>query len=233
MKQKRRRGMTLVELLGVMVVLAILATIAVGSVLSSIERSRVTKALNALDGYRSAFMDATVTYPSLVGTRVAAWGTDGSTYSSREGLAKAVEYMNDVLDDDMQFYYDAAGYYRTTGEDPWGGFYMLTEYPIPHAGATFDPVTFPETSGAVRYPVTVPNYYSCSGGSDPSPGYYYFACSIWAVGNNDSLIGNTVPTVAKDSYGVCLTFADGIATPIWNGFDKKAPFEDWTITYDT
>lgn len=205
---KARRGMTLVELLGVMVVLAILAMITIGSITRAIERSRVTKALTAIDGYRSSFLSAVVSHPSVYGDRMSNWG-DGTAYSSKEGLKRAAAFMNDTLDDNLHFYWNQdAGYYETTEKDPWGGTYILTEYPW-----------------SAEHPEA--DYYDCS----KYPGNAYFACSIWATGNNDALLSDD-PTIADDSYGVCLLFADGIVTPKFNGFDTDgSPFEGYKLRY--
>lgn len=200
--------MTLVELLGVMVVLAILATIAIGSVLRATERSRVTKALTAIDGYRSSFLNAVVSHPSVYGDRMKNWG-DGATYTSEDGLKRAAAYMNETLDDNLHFYWnEEAGYYETTEKDPWGGTYILTEYPFSEEHPEAD-------------------YYDCA----KYPGDAYFSCSIWATGNNDALLSEG-HIIADDSYGVCLLFSDGIVTPKFNGFEiDGSPFEGYSLKF--
>lgn len=215
---RRRRGMTLVELLGVMVVLAILATIGLGSVLRAAYRGRVTSCFTAIDGYRSSFLNAVVSHPSTFSDRIANWEGDGSNYSAEYGLKRVAAFMNESLDDNLHFYWDPENkYYKTTSSDPWGGFYILTEYPISDS----DPDH---------------NYYDAS---PTGNGYKMFACSIWATGNNEALISENPdeePIVADDSFGVCLTFADGIVDWTFNGFESKqpegdSPFEGYKLTY--
>lgn len=205
---RRRKGMTLIELLGVMVVLVVLAAIAIGGVMNSVYRSRVTSCLTAIDGYRSAFLNAAVSHPSVFSDRINHWG-DGSNYSSKDGLKRIVAFMNEALDDNLQFYWnDEMKWYESVDNDPWGGKYILTEYPVSDNDPTH-------------------NYYDASKDAN---GYKMFACSIWATGNNEVLT-NDDPTIARDSYGVGLLFADGIVTPNFNGFNSKSPYEGYKLIY--
>jgi len=220
-KKKKRIGMTLVELLGVMVVLAILATIGVGSVLKAAHRGRVTSCFTAIDGYRSAFLSAVVSHPSVFSDRISNWKDDGEGYSAKDGLKRVAAFMNESLDDNLHFYWnEEEKYYETIGNaDPWGGKYILTEYPISES----DPDH---------------NYYNAS---ETGNGYKMFACSIWATGNNEALLSDRTdpgwePIIVDDSFGVCLTFADGIVDWTFNGFESSqdegdSPFVGYKLTY--
>ena len=101
----RRSGMTLVELLGVMVVLAILGAIAVGGVLGGTENARSTAARTALHAYADAFTNVSVYTPGIVNDRASNW-PDAAGYSGERSFHKMVQRMNELLDDKLDFTWD-------------------------------------------------------------------------------------------------------------------------------
>ena len=200
-----RKGMTLVELLGVMVVLVILASLATGGILGGQEKARVASALTAVDAYKDAFSVTCITHPGIAGSRDAAWA-DEVTYSSQSGLAKLVNGINETVDDLLVLQWDdSLKCYRSTGTDPWGGYYVLLEYPVP------------------ADPVANPSYW------DPTvaPGSSTFAVAIFATGNNDDILVNKI--VGEESYGVGLTLAAGLISHQWHGFNDTLSFTDWSV----
>lgn len=202
---KLRKGVTLLELLGVMAILAIIASIAVGGILTSQERARVTSAMSSIDAYDNAFATACIINPGIVGDRYMII-EGGGTYNSEEGFKRLVKYMNETLDDSLDFHWDdTRKCYVSMGRDPWGGNYILSEYPVGSA------------SGA--------DY------SDPSveANQAVMACAIWCTGNTDSiLVGKTV---SKDCYGIGLVFKDGLGSSSYQGFDDQYNFTDATINF--
>lgn len=201
---KGRAGMTLVELLGVMVVLAILAAIAVGGVMSAQRKARETQILTALDAYKSAFTTSCINYPGMVSDRTKNWGTDGSTYSTQQALKKVVDRMNDVLDDELRMYWDnTLGYYQSQGFDAFGGRYVLLEYPESADGAT--------------------TYYACGEGD---PGFGRLGLSVWTTGTTDSVVTDKI--VGKDTYGIAMYFTGGLVTSSYQNINGESAFTGWT-----
>ena len=205
LRTQRKAGTTLIELLGVMAVLAIIAGLAIGGVMHAQEQARKTSAETAITAYRDAFISACNAHPGLVGDRAAAWGDSESNYSTEKGLQKLAGYMNEYLDGSLSLAWDPTGkYYKSVGLDPWGGNYILTEYPKIPGGL---------------------NYYDPTVGGNEG----IMAASIWATGNNDSLL--TQQKVTKDSYGALLLFKDGLAECLMPGFEKLDQFIDSTISF--
>lgn len=195
---RRRRGMTLVELLGVMIVLGILSIIAVGGVLSSQERARETTASSAISAYNDAFTTACITNPGIVSDRyVIVKG--GGTYGSQEGFKRLIKYMNEVLEDTLDLYWnDSLKCYMSMGKDPWGGNYVMLEYPT--GSSTGADYTDPSAVGNEAV----------------------MACSIWCTGNTDAIL--TGKTVTEDCYGIGLVFTDGLGTKYYQRFNEQFDF---------
>lgn len=204
-KFKRRRGLTLVELLGVMVVLVVLVGIAAGGIVSARNRASITSAESTIRAYADAFLSATTQHPGVVADRAAAWGTDGTSYTSERGLQKIVAYMNQFLDGTLTFVWDPVQKcYVSLGEDPWGGHYILTEHPKIPGGL---------------------NYYDPTVAGNES----VMSLSIWATGNNDDVLVDH--EVAEDSYGVCLVFTNGVVTDELQGFGGANKYTQATIDF--
>lgn len=202
---RRRRGVTLVELLGVMAVIAIISAVAVGGVLTAQEKARVTSAQSSIDAFDNAFATACITHPGVVGDRYEA-ASGGTNYRSEAGLKRLVSYMNETLDDSLDFYWDSSlSCYKSAGLDPWNGFYILTEYPV-------------APDGSVDY-------------SDPTAEGIQstMAVAIWATGNTDAILQSR--TVTKDCYGIGLIFENGLGRSAYQGFDDAGTFTDYTITF--
>lgn len=202
----KKRGMTLVELMGVMVVLTILATVSGSGILKGQEKARVSSALSAIDAYESAFTVAATTHPSIVSSRAKAWA-DEVTYTSKDGLGRVAYYMNEILEDQLVLQWDDMLHcYRSAGVDPWGGYYILTEYPISADGATsyWDPTV--------------------------EPGASTFACAIFSTGKDDLLLGDT-HTVSDDIHGVGLVLTSGLVTSNLHNFNDQLSFDGWTVKF--
>ena len=102
-RMRRRRGMTMVELLGVMVVMAILATVAIGGIQAAQKRARDTSAMQSLNGFKDAFTTVCVMNPGIISDRGKNW-TDSTSYTSENGLKKIVTKMNELLDDELMMH---------------------------------------------------------------------------------------------------------------------------------
>lgn len=212
---KGRRGFSLVELLIAVVVLGILTAIVVNGGAAAQERARVTSATTTLNDYRTAFSASVLASPGIMKDREEAWlgagGTgDGSTYTSHTGMARLVRKMNERLQPAVQFFWwpatdfdgdgnpdvDAPKVWRTKSEqDPWGGYYILTEYPEFEDGHT-------------------PSYF------DPTaePGLSSMCIGIWATGKDEGIVSEQV--VSKNSRGICLVYKAGVVSYSYQGIDS-------------
>lgn len=187
-----RRGTSLVELIGVMIVLGILAVIAFGAVSVAVNNSKATTAEKALASYKSAFMQACSTHPGIIEDRFTAWEAGSGSYTSKDGLKKVVNYMNEVLDNDFVLTWNSTLLcYESQGEDPWGGKYILTEYPVTSTENYYDPTTFDTRSMEI---------------------------SIWATGKSDQLLIDHV--VGEDDFGVALRYNSGLITEKYHGSEN-------------
>lgn len=197
-----RRGVSLIELLGVMAVIVVLAGIAMGGIITAQGRARVTAAATAIDAYRAAFTNACISHPGVVNNRATAWSGE-SSYTSQQGLKKVVAHMNEFLDDELALYWDTElKCYVSMGLDPWNGHYILTEYP--------------ELTGTVSY-------------FDPTvPGNQgIMALAIWVGGNTDAV--QTTHTISQETYGIGLLFNSGIVTSFMQGFENTYTYTDYTV----
>lgn len=203
---KRRVGVSLVELLGVMAVIAILGSIAFGGIISAQEKARVTTAESAIASYENAFLTSCITNPGIVGDRYKIV-EGGGTYNAREGLKRLVQSMNQTLDDSLDFVWDdSAGCYISAGDDPWGGKYILVNYPEAADGSV--------------------NYTDMSIPSNQTK----MAASVWCTGNTDAVM--TAKKVTEQCYGVGLLFTDGLGEGVYHGFDRQTPFSEYTLNFN-
>ena len=102
----RARGFTLIEIMGVVVILAILGTLVAPQILGRIDEARVTKAKNDLRLYESA-LDL--------------YRMDNFKYpTSEQGLDALVHKPNDPNLKN----YRAEGYVKQLQKDPWGHDYV-------------------------------------------------------------------------------------------------------------
>lgn len=130
---KKRKGFSLIELLVAIVVLAILGTITITAGSSAQRRARVTAAMTVFDDYKNAFNTAILSHAGLVTDPEDAWKesiTGGTAYSSKNSYARLVKNMNDSLSPDLKLVWNDAGYWESAGSDPWGGKYIMLEYPV-------------------------------------------------------------------------------------------------------
>lgn len=195
-------GMTLVELLGVMAVLAILAAVGIGGIMSAQTRARETSVATALSAYEDAFVSVFATSPGVAKDRSNNW-IDEATYTSEEALKRLIHHMNQALDDQLDLRWDSSlKCYTSYGTDPWGGNYVLTEYPILADGTS---------------------YFDASAAGNEAR----MCVAVWATGNNDAV--KQTKTIMEDCYGVGLMFVDGTATALYQGLNDEYNFTDATV----
>ena len=204
-RKRRRRGFSLPEALIVIVVVGVLMGVAVPSYSKSQEQTRVSNCEKAITAYSDAFTNATMTHPGLVKDRLKAW-KDPTGYSSEKAYSKLVTYINNYVEDQLTFDWDPALLcYKSKGQDPWGGHYILTEYPDEPGGQSWlNPMQ--EGSVSMRF-------------------------SIWATGNSDSLLEvvDSEVTITEECYGAAFVFTDGLTSTILNNLEEDAPFIGHTL----
>lgn len=185
------------ELLIAIIVLGILVAITVNTGISAQRRARETAAITALGDFQGAFTTACINHPGIMKDRENAWKAD-TGYTTKDGLARLVQYMNESLDAEYAFYWnEEVGCYVSHREDPWGGMYYLTEYPYED-----------ETSD----------------GWDPTTGTGISAlrCSIWVTGNDSSI--ESTETVGSNSIGIGLSYRAGSVSSQYQGLNDSSPF---------
>lgn len=198
----KKKGMTLIEVIVVVIILSLLAGITYGSVSSSQNKARVAAVNTDLQAYKDAFTIACVTKPSLIDDRIAAW-TDATTYSSEQGLKRLVRYMNEYLDENLAFSWDdELKCYVSRKNDAWGGKYILIEYPYQDSGVNYFDPTAPGNEGML-------------------------AISIWATGNTDTILEEK--TIDKKCLGFGAIFKGGATTVSFHGFDGATPFDEYKL----
>lgn len=212
-RQKARKGFSLIELLVAIVVLAILGAITITAGTAAQRRARVTSAMTVFDDYKSAFNTAVMDHPGLVNDREDAWtapdGTGtGTTYTSKASFDRLVGYMNNSLSNDLQLTWNVDGYYESKGNDPWGGKYVLLEYPGSDRTEYWDFSTF-DNKAALRL-------------------------SIWCTGPDSDIIvpdvtdGNV--TVRDHSVGITIQDVSGnISSETHGSTTESKPFLDSKI----
>ena len=116
---RRRRGMNLVEMVGVVAILAVLIGIGVGGVSAAQQKARIVTCEKALAAYQGAFISATGEKPALA-------------FATYDDYSELVPLMNSVLDETLQLEAVVVGgktFWKALGQDPWGGDYVLTVHP--------------------------------------------------------------------------------------------------------
>lgn len=202
-------GFSLVELLIAVVVLAILTGLVLNSGSAAQRKARITTAMTALENYNSAFSTVVLNHPGIMMDREDAWGDDGSSYTTSVAMARLVSSMNELLDNNLKLVPSGAegGAYRSTATDPWGGYYVLMEYPFPEGNEDgYDP-----TTGA---------------------GKSAMRCSIWATGIDEGVIVDK--KVSKNSVGCGLIYRNGIVSTEYHGVQDTStayPYTDWILRY--
>lgn len=207
MRQKNfsKRGFSLIELLVAIVVLGVLSTMLINSGIAAQKRARLTSALTVLEDYESAFSTVCMTHPGIMMDRKDAWvGADGTEngehYSTIKAMGRVISYMNEVLEGSSQFILSSDGLrYESRGEDPWGGKFIITEFPLVNSGASgYNPVEVGSVAeSAMRL-------------------------AIWATGI-DASIENT-KTVNDVSVGIALEYRDGNVYSYLQGIEEQYPF---------
>lgn len=146
MNKKHRKGFSLVELLVAASILSLLGGALLVSGMSAQHKARITSVMTVFDDYSLAFRQACMLHPGIVNDREKAWGSNGSSYSTSKGMERIVKYMNESLSEQLKLVLSADGkYYESVGNDPWGGKYVLLEYPdtsgLPGGKSYYDPTT--------------------------------------------------------------------------------------------
>ncbi len=217
MKRKDyRKGFSLIELLVAIVVLAILGAITITAGTSAQQRARVTSAMTVFDDYKSAFNTALMDHPGLVNAREEAWMAlddagnpdNGVTYTTKKAYDRLVTFMNRSLADNLKLTWNAEGYYESAGEDPWGGKYVLLEYPGSDA-ATYWDFTQPTNQATLRV-------------------------SIWCTGPDSDIVlpdeSTNCVTIRKFSVGLTLiNQAGNLSFETQGASDGEKPFTDALI----
>lgn len=197
-KLRKRSGFTLMEILAGVAIVAILIGGSTFGYSRSQEKSRHTNAMKALDAYEQAFMDACLMHPRLVRSRLDAW----TSYSSKTAFNKLVSSMNEVLEDDLMFTWDDTGkYYKSRAMDPWGGNYILCEYPESATESKFDPTL------------------------DGTPTLRF---SVWASGSDEGLLLETA-VISGNAVGAGFVFAGGLTDAFYQSRDSEPIFSGCTI----
>lgn len=205
---KRRKGFTMLEMLAVMAIFAILMLPNIGNVIKNQEDTRLSVAHTELATYRDAISSAVIFTPAIVGDRSREWDTDGSTYSSKEAYVRLVRSMNEYLDDKLSLTWDESlKCYRSVGKDPWGGHYVLTEYPEDKRDAN-------SANWQSRYDPTQLDTTELS-------------CSIWSTGDSDSIL--EANEVGENSVGLGLIFTSGLVYETFHGVEDQYPYSGWTL----
>lgn len=211
--RKQRKGFSLIELLIAIVVLAILGAITITAGSAAQQRARVTSAMTVFDDYKAAFNTAIMDHPGLVNDREDTWllpdgSGDGSAYTSVEAFKRLVGYMNKSLSEEQKLVVSADGkYYESVGNDPWGGKYVLLEYPEVNGLTYWDPTTA-TAKASMRI-------------------------SIWCTGCDSDIVvpdATGVSTVRDYSKGIVIVDAAGDITSQTHGAsDESIPFLDGKI----
>ena len=201
---KPRRGLSTIELIVIITAVGILSAIGLANYSDSVEDTRVATCKGTVEDYLDVFTTVCGERPGLVRLKKDTW-TTVDAYSAEQAFFKLVVSMNQLLDEEAQFYWDdSIKCWRSVGDDPWGGFYILTDHP------ESDTEKYVEYS-ASNYPEN------------------FLPLSIWATGNNDAVL--ETQTVTNECYGGAFVFRGGVVSSTLNGFDNSAPFEGFTLTF--
>ncbi len=226
MLKKSRKGFSLVELLIAVAVLGILGAITFVAGSSAQRRARVTSAMTAFDDYRSAFDTAIMDHPGVVTDRSDLWekgtaegGAPGAQYTSKDAFANIVQLMNKSLDDKLTLEWDdGLKAYASRGEDPWGGKYVLLEYPEKVGDNIFDLTKTPPDTGAYRATMCF---------------------SIWCTGPDAGIVDPSDPAVSVNTSvsdgSVGCTYMDkagDLISEMHGAQDGELPFTGSVIHFD-
>ncbi len=207
-KQKRKRqGFSLVELLIAIVVLGILAGMLINSGVSAQRKARVTAAMTVLRDYDAAFSMACLTHPGIMTDREEAWGADGTGYTTKAAMERVVTYMNESLEASSQLRWDDTNQrYESVGEDPWGGKFVLTEFPLEtETSSGYNPLE----SGSVAESA--------------------MRLAIWATGIDASI--EVEKKVSKVSVGLAMEYRNGFTQSYFHGVNDEYRYTDYIVKY--
>ena len=120
-----KRGFTVIELIGAMVIISVLSLAGVSSISTSINNARYTSAESDFDGYRTAIQQFMLENPGILKTR----NTNTIAHKLNEYLEDEMKFQTE---DDGTFVYSSKKYppYEKVGcavkrLDPWGNPYRI------------------------------------------------------------------------------------------------------------
>ena len=139
-KQGKRKGITLVEVLVVIVILAVLTVSLSAKIGSYFDKPKELRVLNDMSYVRDAVILANGT------NGLKSYGTiaDADTMTDTAKATKLAADLNDVLDPSLEIT-AAAGKFTTTAKDPWGETYKISF--VGESGATGNLTGIKITSG--------------------------------------------------------------------------------------
>lgn len=215
----KRSGFSLVELLVAIIVLGILTGIVLQSGSAAQKKARATSAMTVLEDYENAFGTVMLEKPGIMMDRLEAWqeqDASGSVvlkdYTTKEAMSRLVREMNVYLEPTSQLLWDDELHvYRSQGIDPWGGYYIMVEYP--YSSTNLD-------------------------GYDPTTGKGISAmrCSFWAMGIDETIYygepGNTAQDglVTDSCIGLAMEYQGGYVHEHYHGGESDStPFTDYRV----
>ena len=132
--KKSKKGSTLVELIGVMIVIAIIAAIAVGGIIAARDRANVTNTRSDLRTYENAVKQVMMAYPNIMKYE------DATTVDGDAAITHVIDLINAQLETEWKFTQkfdngtaavenkSGAVAYSETKRDAWGMPYALYIY---------------------------------------------------------------------------------------------------------
>lgn len=101
---QRRRGTTMVELLGVMVVIAILAAIAIGGIGAARDNANETSAQSDIKTYTTAIQQVVMIHPEVMKfTALSTPDANGNMTKPANAIETLVGYINDQMEEQWKF----------------------------------------------------------------------------------------------------------------------------------
>lgn len=221
---KRLRGLTLPELVVVMVIIGTLMVIGFNGYSKGLEQSRVTSTLSAFKSYESALSDIYGRHPSIQSSlyEYKESLSNGEIFSSEVAYAELVSQLNASLEPQLQFKWNPAqSCYTSVGEDAYKGMYALVMAPV---CVTDLGITDIDTFNSKEYtwelddiPVTT------------DTGAPMFSFAIVATGKSD--IFTTRYLITDDIPSMIVTMSAGVITVERSGVNEDYNKEGMFVPY--